>query len=260
MRQFTAIAAFLGAAAFANGAAAQSSAEWYASLSGGAAFHLDSDNRGAFAAPFTTGAGTTISAGTVVPAGAALAWSTEYDVGYAVSGAIGRRYGMLRGEIEVAYQNNNIDSHRNVLIGGGAIGGEDAGVLITGSGNLGVTVADLVAKGEGDVRTVFVMANVFLDIDTGAAIKPYIGAGAGVGFVNVDFRPSAATIIDDNAAKFAWQAMAGASYEVSPMLELFAGYRYRATNRANVTASLLPADLEIENAASIVEAGLRISF
>lgn len=241
-------------------AAAPAAAETYVSLSGGAAMLGDSANQGAFSTDFTTGEGVAVPAGTVLPAGTELGWNTGFDTGYALAGAIGRRYGMVRGEIEVAYQNNGVDTHTDVTVGGGALGGADAGVLITGSPALGATVADLVADGQGDVSTLFVLANVFVDIPTGGPLKPYIGGGAGIGFVNVDYSPSGVGVIDDNSAEFAWQLMAGLAYAVAPSTELFAGYRYRATSDAGVDVALFPAALEIQNKASVVEAGLRFSF
>ncbi len=251
--------ALVGVVASAGAASAQDK-DWYASLSGGVSLLNDSDNLGAFNTDFTTGEGTTIPAGTVLPGGTSVGWTSEFDTGFAIAGALGKRKGNFRGELEVAYQNNNVGTHTDVAVGGGPIGTEDAGVLVTGAGNLGVSVADLVADGQGDVQTVFVMANVFYDLDTGGPLKPYIGGGVGVGFVDVNYAPSATTIIDDNSTEFAWQAMAGVAYEVSPSTDLYVGYRYRNTSDVTVTASLFDADLDIENTASVVEAGVRFTF
>ncbi|MHA7872751.1 MAG: outer membrane protein [Hyphococcus sp.] len=258
MHVSTVAAAAAGALSLAGAAYAQ---DTYVSVSGGAVFLNNSDNEGVFDGAFVTGPGTTIPAGTALPVDAPVGWTTEFDTGYAVQGAIGRRYGLFPAEVEVAYQNNNVSTHNNVLAGGIALANEDAGVLVTGApGNLGVTVADLVADGQGDVSTIFVMANLFYDLETGTPFKPYIGAGAGVGFVDVQYTPSATTIIDDNSTQFAYQAMAGVAYEVSPTTELFAGYRYRATLNPEVDASLFAATFDVENRASIVEAGVRFSF
>lgn len=246
-----------GALALLGAAQAQDN---YVSISGGASFLNNSDNEGNFNGVFTTGAGTTIPGGTALPVDSPVGWTTEFDTGFAVSGAYGRRYGNFRGEIEAAYQTNDVATHNNVLAGGIALANEDAGVLIAGSPNLGVTVADLVADGQGDVSTIFIMANVYYDFDTGSPFKPYVGVGAGVGFVDVAYSPSQTAIIDDNSTQFAYQAMAGIAYEVSPSTELFAGYRYRATLDPEVNSSLFDATLDIENRASIAEAGLRLSF
>ena len=251
------VAAALGATALSASAYAQ---DTYISVSGGVVLLNDSSNDGAFVGDFTTGAGTTVPAGAVLPNGTDVGWTTEFDTGWAVSGAIGRSYGPLRGELEVAYQSVGVDTHSGVSAGGIALDAEDAGVLITGSGNLGVSVGDLVAAGEGDLDTIFVMANAFYDFDMGGPLTPYIGGGVGVGFVDVEYAPSATTIIDDDATVFAYQAMAGVAYEVTPTMDLFAGYRYRATTDAEVDATLFSASFDVENKGSIVEAGLRVRF
>ncbi|WP_428407870.1 P44/Msp2 family outer membrane protein [Hyphococcus sp.] len=240
-----------------GGAQAQ---DYYVSASGGVSLLNNSDNEGAFVGAFTTGEGTTVPAGAVLPDGTDVGWETEFDTGYAFAGAIGKDFGWLRGEVEVAYQSNGVDAHSGVSAGGIALDGEDAGVLITGSPNIGVSVGDLVADGRGDVSTLFVMANVFYDIDTGGRLTPYIGGGAGVGFADVDYSPSGVAIIQDDASVFAYQAMAGVAYAVSPSLDLTVGYRYRATSDVEVDADLFSARFDIENKTSIIEAGLRFSF
>ncbi|MEO1252105.1 MAG: acyloxyacyl hydrolase [Pseudomonadota bacterium] len=243
-------------------ASAAHAQDTYVSVSGGATFLNDSDNEGTFVGDFATGEGTTIPAGTVLPDGTGVGWTTEFDTGWMVNGAVGRDFGWFRGEIEVGYQSNGVDTHTGVTAAGTIpLDSEDAAVLITGQDtNLGVTVGDLVAAGQGEVETVFVMANAFLEYENTSPFTPYVGIGAGVGFVDVNYAPSATTIIDDNSTEFAYQAMAGIGYEVTPNTTLFAGYRYRATLDANVDASLFDANFDIENRASTVEAGLRVSF
>lgn len=251
------ISAIAGVAVMAGVAQAQDN---YVSLSGGLSIQDNSNNAGNFNGVFTTGAGTTIPGGTALPANAPVSWATQFNNGFVVNGAYGRRFGNLRGEIEVGYQSSGVQSHGNVRAGGIALANEDAGVLITGSANLGTTVGTLVADGQGDLNTLFLMANMYYDLDTGTAFKPYVGVGAGVGFVDVAYSPSGVGIIDDNTTSFAYQAMAGVAYEISPMVEIFAGYRYRATLDAEVDVSLFPATLEIENRSSNVEGGIRVSF
>ncbi|WP_411818886.1 P44/Msp2 family outer membrane protein [Hyphococcus formosus] len=241
----------------ANGANAE---DYYVSLSGGVSMLSDSDNMGSFDGDFTTGEGTTIPAGTVLPDGTAVGWSTDFDTGYALSGALGRDYGFFRGELEVAYQSNGVGSHAGVSAGGIALDAEDAGVLITGSPNIGVSVGDLVSDGQGDVSTIYVMANALVDVELGGRLTPYIGGGVGVGFVDVDYSPSAVGIIQDKSTAFAYQAMAGVAYAVAPSVDVTLGYRYRATTDVSVEADLFSADFDVENSASIIEAGLRFTF
>ncbi|MEM6834414.1 MAG: P44/Msp2 family outer membrane protein [Pseudomonadota bacterium] len=234
--------------------------DYYASLSAGVSLLGNSSNDGQFVGDFTTGAGTTIPAGTVLPDGTDVGWETEFDTGFAISGAFGKYFGPIRGELEVAYQSNDVDTHTGVSAGGIDLSAEDAGVLVTGADNLGPTVSQLVADGQGDVSTVFVMANAYYDFRNSSDFTPYLGAGIGIGFVDVDYSPSATPIIQDNATAFAYQVMAGATYDVSASTGLFLGYRFRGTSDVSVEADLFSADFDIENTASIIEAGLRFAF
>ncbi|MEM9169817.1 MAG: P44/Msp2 family outer membrane protein [Pseudomonadota bacterium] len=250
----------LGAAALVlTPVAASAGGDTYISISGGLSLLGDSDNDGAFDGDFTTGTGATIPAGVVLPDGSPVGWTTEFDAGFAISGAVGKRFGPFRGELEVAYQNNGVDTHLDVVASDIALGAEDAGVLITGSDALGVGVADLVADGQGDLSTVYVMANAYYDLQTGA-FSPYVGAGVGIGFTDVEYVPSAVSIIDDNATAFAYQIMVGASYAMTDATDLFVGYRYRGTTDVSVEADLFAADFDIENRGSLFEAGVRFNF
>lgn len=256
------VAGFLAALAPLQTAQAFDDNELYVSLSGGVSFLQDSENSGAFVGDFVTGEGTTIPAGTVLPNGTGVGWTTEFDTGFTVAGAVGMRFlDAFRGEIEVAYQSNDVDTHSGVTAGGIGLDAEDAGVLITGSGNLGTSVGNLVADGQGSVDTLFVMANAYFDFgDDSWIAKPYIGAGLGFGIVEVDYSPSNTLIVDDTDTRFAYQVMAGLSAPILPNADLFGGYRYRATEDAETDVALFNAGLDIENASHIVEAGIRFRF
>ncbi|MEM9014196.1 MAG: hypothetical protein AAGB02_03720 [Pseudomonadota bacterium] len=77
-------------------AGAAQAGDTYVSITGSGVFLQDSDNEGAFSTDFSTGAGTAIPAGTVLPGGTPVGWNTEFDTGFAVSGAIGKRFGAAR--------------------------------------------------------------------------------------------------------------------------------------------------------------------
>lgn len=251
-------AAALAAALFASPAIAQ---DYYASVSAGAAWLDDSSNSGAFNSAFTTGAGTTIPAGTVLPVGTPVGWNTEFDNSYALSVAVGRNFGSkFRAEIELSRQTNDVDTHTGVRAADIPLGAEDAGVLITGSSNLGVTVADLVADGRGEIEATYLMANLFLDFKQMGPIQPYVGAGLGAGFVDVTYAPSGVGIVSDDATVLAYQLIAGASFPVGERMSIFAQYRYRATEDIETQVQLFDASLDVENASSLLEAGVRFRF
>ncbi len=234
--------------------------DMYVTLSGGWAIQSSSSNEGSFTSDFTTGTGTTIPLGTALPNGTDVGWETDFNNGYSFGLAVGRRYGAFRAEIELAYQRAGVNTHTDVSAAGLDLSAEDAAVLISGSAALGTDVQTLVADGQGSIKTWYGMVNGFYDFDVDDRITPYIGVGVGVGFVDVDYSPSAVGIIDDNSTQFAYQIMGGLAYQLNDQTELFAGYRYRATMDVEQDVSLFPATLDIQNVASIVETGIRYRF
>ncbi len=235
--------------------------DYYGSFSAGGVFLGDSDNSGAFTSNFLTGTGTTIPNNTLLPAGTSVGWTTEFETGYTVSAALGRRFGnRLRGEIELAYQSNDIDTHRNVQAGGIPLDNQDVGVLISGAPLQGATVGTVVDDGRGSVESTFLTANLYYDFNQLGAFTPYVGGGIGVAQVKVDYSPSGVGIVDDEDTVLAYQLVAGGSFELNDRTALFAQYRYRGTEEVETNVDLFPASLDIENRASVVEVGLRFNF
>jgi len=235
--------------------------DWYAQISVGVSAQGDSDNSGAFAEEFSTGAGTTIDAGTALAAGTPVNWTTTFDYAPTGSIAFGRRFDSVRTEIELSYSVADVDKHKNVRAGDTVLTNEDAAVLITGQNTpLDLTVGELVADGQGQLKNGFVFANAYYDFDTGTDLTPYVGIGLGIAFADVEYRPSATQIVSDKESGVAWQLMGGASYRVMGNQEIFGGLRYRQGADIDTSATLLPADLDIENTAIIAEAGFRLEF
>lgn len=234
----------------------------YVSASAGFNFQSDSDNSGAFTSDFVTGDGVAVPAGTTLPAGTSLAWTTEFDEGLFLSAAYGRYLtDAVRVEAELSYTTADVDTHTGVTAGGGALGAADAAVLITGSAPLGVTVADLVADGQGDITSLGLAANVYYDIALGEGpVSAYIGGGVGIADVDVEFTPSAVEVLSDSATVGFYQIMFGGAYELSETTSLFAGYRWRQSGDAELDTALVPAELDIENASQILEFGVRFGF
>lgn len=221
----------------------------------------DTRNDGVFTQEFITGPGTTIPAGVALPAGTDVGWSTDVDSGAGVNLALGWRMDALRFEVEYAYASHDVDSHSNVVAAGIPLGSEDAGVLVSGApGNLGISVADLVADGQGEFTADYLFFNAFYDFDAGWALNPYIGVGLGNAWVDVDYSPSDVSIIDDDDSVFAYQVMAGLNYQCSEQLDFFGGLRWRQTDDLEVNANLLPAEFDIENQSWLAEIGARWSF
>jgi outer membrane protein OmpA-like peptidoglycan-associated protein len=76
---------------------------------------------------------------------------------------------------------------------------------------------------------VSVMGNVFYDFFAGQAFVPYVGAGAGVSFVD----GHTAGFVT-NSTVFAWQAILGVGYNLSPGLRLNLDGRWFGTTNVNV--------------------------
>lgn len=131
----------------------------------------------------------------------------SYDIGFALLGSVGWGYGNgLRAEIEGSYRNNGISS-----------------VAINRLGS---------ARADGTAHTYAVMTNVLYDVNIGQGwIHPYIGAGAGYAWTNLDnIRPAGSSDGGFNGAagNFAYQAMVGAGIPIAavPGLSLTVEYRF----------------------------------
>ncbi|MGE3250858.1 MAG: OmpA family protein [Hyphomonadaceae bacterium] len=111
--------------------------------------------------------------------------SADLDNDVMVSGAVGARaWHGVRLEAEVAWRQNDI---------------EDAG--------------------DADVQVVSLLANAIYDFNQGGRFQPYVGAGVGVGRLEIDE-------IDTEETGFAYQLMAGVGVPLGEQLTLDIGYRY----------------------------------
>lgn len=238
------------------------SAQTYVSGSAGFNFQNDSDNAGALTRDFATGDGVAVPPGTILPASTDIAWTTEFETGSFLAGALGYRYNdAWRAELEISRTTADVDTHMDVTAGGGAIGAADAAVLITSSAPLGVTVADLVADGQGDITTTAYAVNGYYDFTVqDLPVGFYAGLGVGLAEVKVDYSPSGVAVIDDTEMVSLFQVMLGGTYPVSDTMEAFGGYRYRMTGDAETNSVLFPTSLDVENNSHVIEAGVRFYF
>ncbi|MEM7781412.1 MAG: outer membrane beta-barrel protein [Pseudomonadota bacterium] len=230
----------------------------YIAVDIGAALPSDSSNSGATTAeiPETDDFG-------AIPSGTPVGWETEFDNGLSFSGAAGYDFGNgFRAEVQAFYTEYDVDTHSGVTVSGANIDAVDVAVLTRGEADDdNPTVGAVVADGQGDISSYGAFLNVFYDIETGAGIEPYIGGGIGYVETDIDYSPSGVTIADASDGGFAYQAIAGASFNLSDNAQIFAQYTYRdSLDDVEVPLTLLPADLEIETGQSIVSAGVRIKF
>jgi len=161
----------------------------------------------------------------------------EFEAGFVVGGAVGYHFfDGFRTEANLSFRQADLDE---VSAAGGTL------------------------EGAGDASVLALMANVYYDLDLGFAVKPYLGVGIGVGFIDVDPGSSNILIVDDNATEFAWNLMAGASVRASEHIDLSLGYRYLGTTDPRLDAILVgfgPVTVDAEIAIHEVLLGLRYNF
>jgi OOP family OmpA-OmpF porin len=133
---------------------------------------------------FNTSTTTVLGTGTIYP-----------SIGWAAGGMIGYDFVGPRVELEGVYRNSQ------ATVGGGPFN------------NFGATKDDI-----------GVLANLLYDFNAGGTIVPYIGAGAGIAFIN-----SSALGFSTSSTQFAYQAILGVGYNIDPMFRINLDARYYGT-------------------------------
>lgn len=81
----------------------------------------------------------------------------------------------------------------------------------------------------GNLSAFTAMLNGYLDLGTWSGITPYVGAGLGAAYFEIDgWRASnnSVNIVASNNWDFAWSAMAGVAIGLGPGFQMDVGYRY----------------------------------
>jgi len=203
--------------------------------------------------------------GTTVPVSFGLSGtaSVDPDLGYVFGGAVG--YGWDNGvsiELEAAYRRHQID------VSGTAIAG-----YLTSAGFS--TVASLTGHDtDGHMSALSLMANAWYEFDTGSSVRPYVGGGVGIAWVDIHdivearFMYAGTTIAytssfgahgDDSG--FAWQLGAGLAWEIAPGKDVTVEYRYfNGPEIEHVRIDALVHELDIDYNAHSVMAGFRVGY
>ncbi|HSI02243.1 MAG TPA: OmpA family protein [Reyranella sp.] len=126
--------------------------------------------------------------------------SYTMDMGYAVGGKIGYDFVGPRVELEGVYRNNRGN-----------------GTVRFGNGTFGFT--------GGQINQISAMANLLYDFSPGATITPYVGAGAGIAFVDPSLSPGCTMC----STQFAYQGILGIGYNMAPGWRLDLDGRYYGT-------------------------------
>lgn len=168
----------------------------------------------------------------------------QFDEGFGIGIAYGRTfdlYGGIRGEVELSYQDSDVDT-----------------VFFSGNGPAAeINVA-------GDYAATRLFANAFKDFDAGTAWTPYIGAGIGVAATDLDVVYGPGVALSQSDTVFAAQLIAGTSYALSDSLSLTADVRYIRDfnvstprfNPAGALTGVLDDDVDSLN----INVGVRFNF
>lgn len=159
-------------------------------------------------------------------------FETEPFPGYALSGAVGLDFDLVRIEGEIFRTVYSLDNIK------------DAGIKI---------------NADGSFKTTAGMANVFIDIPL-VVVTPFVGAGIGYAKVDADdIRYDGFDIVDDDDTVLAWQARAGIAFGILPLTDMTVGYRYFVTDELDLSSSA--GDVDVDKLKShIFEIGLRVTF
>ncbi len=103
----------------------------------------------------------------------------------------------------------------------------------------------------GDLRSTAIMINAFYDIHNASSFTPYVGLGVGGAEVELN-----GITTGDSEHVFAYQAMTGIGYapETLPFVDFSLGYRFFATNEAEVNGA------ELDNMQHNIEFGVHLNF
>ena len=123
------------------------------------------------------------------------------------------------------------------FVAGGSVGYDFLGPRIEAEGvyreNSGtLSIGGLPGTAGVNLNQVSIMGNVFYDFFAGSAIVPYVGAGAGVAFLNAGALGSTAT-----STQFAYQGILGVGWNIDPTFRLNLEGRYYGTTTPNFASS-----------------------
>ena len=157
-----------------------------------------------------------------------LAASIDLDNAFTFGGALGYDFGMVRSELQINYARNKLKSLKVQTLNGAPVTLSPSDIAdfcdyleaddCSGSGNT-------VSVPGSRLRQLNAMANLWLDIPTGAMVTPYVGGGIGVSGFEVD---------GEGKAKFAWQIGGGVAVAVSEKVSLVADVRHRQVSGGDI--------------------------
>ena len=132
---------------------------------------------------------------------------TDLDTGFNFGIALGTSLPALgqnfRGEIELSYSSSDVDN-----------------IAFSGNGPAPEINVD------GDISTTRLFGNVYYDFQSSGKFTPYVGAGLGVAFTDLDFVYGPGVAVRDNSEDLSAQLILGTSYQLSENMSLTGDIRY----------------------------------
>jgi opacity protein-like surface antigen len=232
-------------------------AQTYVGVSAGVSLPEDAKHQGEFTS--------NVLATTLFPAitnGTAIGWETEYEPDLNLGFQIGHRFeNGFRVEAELNYSNGAISKHKGMTFGSTNVDPRDSRILTrhTLAGPT-PTVGDVLNSGKGSEKSYGVFANVFYDLNHKGRFLPYVGAGAGLQRIELDYRPTSIDLGQSKATNVAWQVMGGATFKITEKFELFGQYTYRDNGSLRLNLDVIPASVKHDSRQSIVAAGIRVAL
>ena len=141
--------------------------------------------------------------------------SIELSTGGGIVGSVGYDYDPVRAEIELSYRSFDIDS-------------------ITEN----TTTNTETQNTSGDVNVVGLFLNGYFDLNVVDWVKPYVGAGVGFAYVDVDAKIDGRTgVVDDDDIVPGGQLMIGLAIPIADNFEIAAGYKLMLLGDASAAIS-----------------------
>ncbi|MDT8440279.1 MAG: outer membrane beta-barrel protein [Desulfuromonadales bacterium] len=175
------------------------------------------------------GGGTTLRDKSYSAPGGAL--KVDYDTGYAVGVVAGYDFGHLRLELDGGYRDLDVD-------------------------RLGDS--PLVDGSRADLTLSSVLLNLYYDIPVSSPVTPYVGAGAGVAWVELDDLRIVGQKQSDEDRVLAGQIGAGVRFPLCRHALVDFGYRYLFTEDPEFKVNSVKAETKISNHTVLV--GLNVLF
>ena len=156
---------------------------------------------------------------------------SSYDVGPAGNIYLGYDWGSFRADAEVSLRTNDVTEAK---------------------------IDNNTFAKNGYFRTIGIMANGYYDFDFGSAFVPYIGAGVGVAMLNSELKANGNKFNDFNT-QFAYQGIAGVSYNFEPNIAFNLEYRYLGNTEPTFTDNGVKLKYDSSNNHTIL-LGVRYTF